>query len=58
MTESNLTKSFAIPPTQDDLWEKKLSLIETTSDNNWRHGTYETNIFFREEDKTYWQTAP
>ena len=43
------------PPTCDDLFQEEgYERVLQESDNSWRHGTYEYEVYFRESDKTYW----
>ena len=41
----------------DDVEESDFELVDTHSDNSWRHGTRETTIFRRISDNTFWQAC-
>ena len=42
-------------PTCNELCEQ--DPIKQESDPSWRHGTYETWVFRRDEDNTYWRAS-
>lgn len=45
-------------PTQEHLLEEDgLKIVSRISDASWRHGTYETQVFHREKDDTFWQVV-
>lgn len=47
-----------IPPTCEDLLDftdEEFEVKYHHSDTSWRHGSYETEVYLRLSDKTYWQ---
>ena len=43
-------------PTREQLLDEDgLERVSRVSDASWRHGTYETQVFKREEDNTFWE---
>jgi hypothetical protein len=43
------------PPTCKQLWNEELKRVASEADPTWRHGSYMAEVFFREEDATFWQ---
>ena len=41
------------PPTCAELQE--MTCVFRDADDSWRHGSYVTQVFRRDEDQTYWQ---
>lgn len=44
-----------IPKQEDLLDEFGFEIVKEDSDNSWRHGSYETVVYKREFDGTFWQ---
>ena len=45
-------------PTQEQLVEEDgLEIVSRVSDASWRHGTYETQVFHRKTDDTFWEVT-
>lgn len=42
-------------PTQEELWNEELELVEHDASDSWRHGCNITEVYKRESDSTYWQ---
>ncbi len=42
-------------PTCKQLMNEELETVLRTSDDSWRHGSYITEVFFRDTDSTYWE---
>lgn len=43
-------------PTVEQIREEELGdPVYSESDTSWRHGEYRTEVYYREEDKTYWE---
>ena len=51
------TMETIIPPTCKQLCNEELKLIKRESDDSWRHGSYVTAIYRRDEDGTFWRTV-
>ena len=45
------------PTKEQFLEEDGLKIVSRISDASWRHGTYETHVFHRETDNTFWQVV-
>lgn len=45
-----------IPPTCEQPYNEELKLIDRKTDDSWRHGSYVTAIYRRDEDGTFWRT--
>jgi len=47
-----------IAPTCQQIYNDELgNFVYRNSDASWRHGTYETQVFHRESDNTFWEVA-
>ena len=58
MSETQLPKiEKGIPPTCRQLLDEELELIDRKSDDSWRHGSYVTAIYRRDEDETFWRAS-
>lgn len=58
MSETNTLPKMEtiIPPTCRQLCNEELELVDHKSDDSWRHGSYVTAIYRRDEDGTFWRT--
>lgn len=51
------TMETIIPPTCKQLCNEELELVDRESDDSYRHGSYVTAIYRRDEDGTFWRAS-
>ena len=44
-------------PTNEELCDELLESVRRTDQSGWRHGVDREEIFYREEDQTYWSVG-
>jgi hypothetical protein len=43
-------------PTCEELWNEELELVKEDL-AHWRHGTHKNQVYYREDDSTYWRAS-
>jgi hypothetical protein len=52
-----MNEKIIIQPTRVQLCDEELQSIQKTDESGWRHGVDREEIFYRQEDETYWSVG-